>query len=151
LIQAWSWPHWAIVVVVFILTVVEVADRQHQRLQHVAQTDMQTIESRLMQYGDEAQSLQEAQLLQPVREQWKYVQAISNQYGVDLTMTTARSGGVAYSGPLDAWHGTLQGPVGAVLVAANKMQRAVPVHLYDFNVSGGRMAIQFSVLGGHES
>lgn len=144
-VQNWTWVHWIAVVAVLVISVKEVYQDQVKRLQLLDQDQVEVIEQNIQDYNTMAERLAQLEVLPPVKEQWKYIPAITARYGVELNVLSNGSG--MYNGPLKAWNGELEGKVGSVLVAALEIQQTVPAYLYKVNIKEGKATLGFSVLG----
>lgn len=145
--KSWTWVQWLVIAVVLLIAVKEVYQRQVTRLALMNIGQIKTIEQNLQEYNTQAERLAQLEVLPPVKNQWKFVTAIAEKYGVKINILGSGSRDDMYSGPLAAWHAELQGTATAVLVAAKEIQRTVPTYLYKISVSGGNAKIAFSVLG----
>lgn len=140
----WNLAHWAVFGVILLVAVTEVYERQVERLATANNKQIDVIEDNITQYNTMAERLATLEVLPPVKEQWDYVVAIANKYGVKMTY---RSGSTKYEGPLEAWGGSVTGNTGPVLVVAKELQETVPTYLYDFNINAGKASFEFAVLG----
>jgi len=145
--KSWSWMHWLAIVAVLIVASKEVYQRQVARLARLNSTQIHSLEQNLQEYHTQAERLAQLEVLPPVRNQWHYVAAIADKYGVKINILGSDHRRDMYEGPLASWNGELQGPVTAVLVTAKEIQKAVPTYLYKISISGGSAKIAFSVLG----
>ena len=102
----------------------EVYERQVMRLTVLDQSDVEIIESNIQEYNTMAERLAQLEVLPPVKEQWRYLPAIANRYGVELNVLKDQGAGM-YDGPLVGWNGELKGRVGSVLVTALEIQKTV--------------------------
>ncbi len=144
----WGWLQWLILAVVTVIAVREVYQRQMERLQVLDTSDVEVIESDIQEYNTMAERLAQLEVLPPVEEQWRYLPAIANRYGVDLKVLNSRGGKSGmYKGPLEAWDAELSGPVGAVLVAALEIQKTVPTYLYQMHMGDGTARVGLSIIG----
>lgn len=143
----WQWQHWLLIVLVLSVAGYELVDRQLKRLQVHNNTSLDHIERSIAEYNTLAEQLASMEKLPPVKTQWNYVSAIANTYGVNMNLRGKKGASEFYTGPLDAWNGTLEGYLTSVLVTARKMQQTVPVHFYGFSVANEKMTLSFSVLG----
>ena len=110
--------------------------------------NLSTRESDIQEYNTMAERLAQLEVLPPVEEQWRYLPAIANRYGVDLKVLNSRGGKSGmYKGPLEAWDAELSGPVGAVLVAALEIQKTVPTYLYQMHMGDGTARVGLSIIG----
>lgn len=143
----WSLLHWIMVALILLMAVNEVYQRQINRLAMLDRTQIEVVEVDIEEFKTQAERLGQLEVLPPVRNQWNFTAAIARQYGVTIhTLGHGFREGM-YDGPLMAWHGELQGPITAVLVAAREIQKTVPTYLYKLTVNGGNATIAFSVLG----
>lgn len=140
----WSWLHWMVLLFISLLAANEVYERQLARVRQVNASQLQVIEEDIHEYNTMAERLATLEVLPPVKEQWDYVVAITNKYGVTMQYST---GGADYSGPLAAWGGRISGDTGPVLVVAKEIQETVPTYLYDFVLNENTAAFDFAVLG----
>lgn len=148
-IKDWRWVHWLLLALVITVLLVELVERHSQRLGMLSDRNLQQLETRIVASRTLAEKLLHSEQLPATQLQWQYVEAIASFYGVALRHGSSRNDQY-YQGPLDAWHGTLQGPVGSVLVAARRLQETVPAYLYEFSLANGSMTLAFSVLGSNE-
>ena len=88
----WGWLQWLILAVVTVIAVREVYQRQMERLQVLDTSDVEVIESDIQEYNTMAERLAQLEVLPPVEEQWRYLPAIANRYGVDLKVLNSRGG-----------------------------------------------------------
>lgn len=145
--KSWSWVHWIAIVAVLLIVGKEVYQRQVARLSRLNSSQIHSLEQNLQEYHTQAERLAQLEVLPPVKNQWHYVTAIADKYGVTIHILGSGHRRDMYDGPLAAWNGELQGPVTAVLVTAEEIQKAVPTYLYKISISGGSAKIAFSVLG----
>lgn len=146
-VRYWQWPQWVLIIIVTVLVVAELMTRHQQRNHTLSVTHLQQIESSIVEIKNQTERLLQTQRLPEVKDQWKYVDAIASHYGVQLRLNGSKGAAGFYQGPLDAWNGSLEGPTGAVLVAARRIQSTAPTYLYHFSLNNGRMTLAFSVLG----
>ncbi|OUS03187.1 hypothetical protein A9Q81_07290 [Gammaproteobacteria bacterium 42_54_T18] len=146
-LSQWEWAHWLVLAVVLMLSVNQVYKRQANRIQAEEFSNVDVIEEDIKAYNTQAERLAQLEVLPPVRSQWSYVTAITDQYGVDLSLVSDKNVQGSYNGPLASWTADLKGTVGAVLVAAKEIQAAVPAYLYDITLKGNDATIRLSVLG----
>jgi len=145
-VRHWSWVHWLGIVAVVGICVKEVYQNQMQRLSTLETQNVEVIEENIQEYNTMAERLAQLEVLPPVEKQWQYIPAIAARYGVKLNILGSKVDGM-YGGPLQAWHGRLEGRVGAVLVAAVEIQQTVPTYLYQISINNGNATLGFSVLG----
>lgn len=138
--------HWLVIAAVMIIAIKEVYENQVQRLRALDQSDVEVIESNIQEFNTMAERLAQLEVLPPVKEQWRYLPAIANRYGLELKVIngTARN---MYEGPLVAWNAELKGRVGSVFVAALEIQKTVPTYLYQLEVKNGEATVGLSILG----
>lgn len=148
-IRDWRWMHWLLLALVLAVVCVELLERHSHRLAMVSERNLQQLDTRIVASRTLAETLLLSEQLPATQLQWQYVEAIASFYGVGLRHDGTRPDQY-YQGPLDAWHGTFQGSVGSVLVAAQRLQETVPAYLYDFSLANGSMTLAFSVLGSNE-
>lgn len=146
-VSEWEWSHWAVLALVLFFTTHQVYKRQMIRVGQTAFADVEVIEEDIKVFNTQAERLAQMEVLPPVRNQWSYVTAIADQYGVEISLISNRNTPDSYNGPLVSWTADLKGNVGAVLVSAKDIQNAVPAYLYDVKLRGNDAAIRFSVLG----
>lgn len=145
--KSWSWVQWLAIVVVLVIAVKEVYQRQADRLMTLDARQIKVLEEDIQEYNTQAERLAQLEQLPPVKNQWTFVTAIAQKYGVKINILGSGARPDMYGGPLAAWHGELQGNVTAALVAAKEIQKAVPAYLYRISASKGTATIGFSVLG----
>lgn len=145
-IRHWNWVQWFGIAAIIAISVKEVYQNQIDRLRALDTQNVEVIEENIQEYNTMAERLTQLEMLPPVEKQWQYVPAIASRYGVDLTVLGKNAKG-KYAGPLQAWHGELDGRVGSVLVAAVEIQQTVPTYLYGISISNGNATLGFSVLG----
>jgi hypothetical protein len=145
-VKHWNWVHWLGIAAIVAVSVKEVYQNQVERLSALDTQNVEVIEENIQEYNTMAERLAQLEVLPPVEQQWQYVPAIAARYGVGLNILGAKSSDM-YSGPLQAWHGELDGRVGSVLVAAVEIQRTVPTYLYKISINNGTAKLGFSVLG----
>ncbi|MAR92502.1 MAG: hypothetical protein SV765_07680 [Pseudomonadota bacterium] len=141
----WGWLHWAIIALVVIISVKEVYENQVARLSRLDQQNVEVIEENIQEFNTMAERLAQLEVLPPVKNQWQYIPAIARRYGVEVSVLNKSDR--MYNGPLKAWHGKIEGQVGAVLVAALEIQKTVPTFLYQIAIDKGEAQLGFSVLG----
>ena len=142
----WNWIHWAIIAAVLFVAAKEVYERQVMRLTVLDQSDVEIIESNIQEYNTMAERLAQLEVLPPVKEQWRYLPAIANRYGVELNVLKDQGAGM-YDGPLVGWNGELKGRVGSVLVTALEIQKTVPTYLYHLRIKNGEATVGLSIIG----
>jgi len=146
-VSQWEWSHWAVLAVVLMLTVNQVYKRQAERINNANLANVAVIEEDIKAYNTQAERLAQMEVLPPVRSQWDYVTAITDQYGVELDLVSNKNSSDSYNGPLASWTADLKGSIGAVLVAAKEIQAAVPAYLFDISLKDSSATIRLSVLG----
>jgi hypothetical protein len=144
--QHWLWFHWFLLGIVLLVSSKTVYDKQVARISALEQVDVDVIEENIQEYNMMAERMVQLEVLPPVQNQWQFIPAIANRYGVMLRILGEEYPGM-YKGPLEAWHGEISGRVGAVLVAASEIQQTVPTYLYNINIKNGEATLGFSVLG----
>lgn len=146
-ILQWEWPHWLVLAVVLVICVNQVYKRQEARMQTAQFSNVEVIDEDIKAFNTQAERLAQMEVLPPVRNQWDYVTAIADQYGVTLSLVSDKNVSGTYNGPLASWTADLKGAVGAVLVAAKEIQEAVPTYLFDISLKDNSATIRLSVLG----
>lgn len=146
-LRQWQWMHWLVLLIIVFLASHQVYKRQVIRVNKIDSVKAGVIEEDIREYNTQSERLAQLEVLPPVKEQWDYVVAISEKYGVDISFVSTENQSSSYNGPLASWTGDLKGDVGAVLVVAKKIQDAVPTFLYDVNLKGGNASVRMSVLG----
>jgi hypothetical protein len=146
-LSQWEWTHWLVLAVVLVLSINQVYKRQENRIQTANFSNVDVIEEDIKAYNTQAERLAQMEVLPPVRSQWNYVTAITDQYGVELSLVSDKNVKGTYDGPLASWTADLKGAAGAVLVAAKEIQAAVPTYLFDITLKDNDATIRFSVLG----
>ena len=146
-LSQWDWSHWAVMFLVIFFTSHQIYKRQVVRVNKAAFADVEIIEEDIKVYNTQAERLAQMEVLPPVKNQWRYVTAIADQYGVNVSLVSNKNSKDSYNGPLASWTADLKGSVGAVLVSAKEIQSAVPAFLYGINLREKNATIRFSVLG----
>ena len=146
-LSQWEWTHWLVLTVVLVLSINQVYKRQANRIQIAMFSNVEVIEEDIKAYNTQAERLGQMEVLPPVRSQWGYVTAITDQYGVELSLVSDKNVKGAYNGPLASWTADLKGAAGAVLVAAKEIQAAVPTYLFDITLKDNEAIFRLSVLG----
>lgn len=86
----------------------------------------------------------------PLKKVWAHAAAAAKFAGVELQPNDApgqESGANTYTGPMNHWSGTFSGSPADVLALAMKLQKEIPIFLFDYTVSDGQMKLNFSVVG----
>jgi len=146
-ISQWEWPHWLVLAVVLVVSVSQVYKRQEARIQTAQSSNVDVIDEDIKAFNTQAERLAQMEVLPPVRNQWSYVTAIADQYGVNLLLVSDKNVSGTYDGPLASWTADLKGAAGAVLVSAKEIQEAVPAYLFDITLIDNSATIRISVLG----
>lgn len=140
----WGWLHWLVLAVLVGVISNEIYLRQLNRIKVIDTSQIEAIEENITEYSTMAERLATLEVLPPVKEQWDYVVAIANKYGVDMRYVSSASN---YRGLLNSWGGIVSGSTGPVLVVAKELQETVPTYLYGFTIDGDRASFEFAVLG----
>ena len=146
-VEQWEWMHWVLIGLVILMTFHQVYKKQVARINQVDFAKAEVIEEDIKEYNTQSERLAQLEVLPPVKEQWDYVMAISDTYGVDVSFVSMKNESSSYDGPLASWTADLKGAVGAVLVVAKKIQDAVPTYLYNISLKNDKATIRISVLG----
>ena len=144
---SWGAAQWVVIAVVVALCVHKVYKRQSTRLHQASFENVTFLERDIQEYNSMAERLGQMEQLPPVKDQWVYISAIAEEFGVKLSREST-SGRGYYRGPLESWNGTITGATGGVLVTAGAFQQTVPTYLHDISVDGDTASVRFAALGG---
>lgn len=89
-------------------------------------------------------------MLPPLNNSWRAANASIQFTDVELTPFDNAANidvGNTYAGPLKNWKGALIGKPVEVISLVKSIQKDVPLFLYDYNVAGGTMKLNFVVVG----
>ena len=164
-----STPQYVLFTLALLITVSEIVSRHQQRVAPLAQESIDTIDENIQEYNTMAEQLGQLEILPPVGDQWAYAKAVAAHFLVELNTTNNsvsrksnfngransnihanfnnKNNRAEYTGPLAAWTGSIVGPTGQVLAAAQKIQETVPAYIYSFQISGDQSQLTLSVLG----
>ena len=158
-----STPQYVLLTLALLFTVSEIVSRHQQRVAPLAQESIDTIDENIQEYNTMAEQLGQLEILPPVGDQWAYAKAVAAHFLVELNTTNNsvsrksnfnghanfknKNNRAEYTGPLAAWTGSIVGPTGQVLAAAQKIQETVPAYIYSFQISGDQSQLTLSVLG----